>query len=164
MALSPSPAACRAAAQLGRTVDRALDDSELTPAAYRLLSYLSTGRTAATVLAEKLAVSRPTVTATTSWLVSRGLCTKRVDPDDGRRVAIEMTNRGVQALVKADKLVAERLVEVLDPVSTQSADVILNSLEQLLVALNRHREHSHHSRYGERPNVNTSSEIRRRSL
>src|SRR5690606_33141171 len=80
--------AARAAAQLGRTVNLALDDVALTPAGYRMLAYLATGETAAKVLAAKLAISRPTVTATLDWLEPQGYVTRSPSELDRRRVDI----------------------------------------------------------------------------
>lgn len=144
--LVPSPEACRAAAQLGRTVNGALDDSPLTPAAYRLLSYLSTSRAAAAVLAEKLAVSRPTVTNTTDWLVARGYVTREPDPEDGRRVTIAITSDGTSALADADELVGLRLSDVLSALDGDTAKGIVDALEHLLSALNTYRSQRHRAR------------------
>src|SRR5690606_39654135 len=101
--------AVRAAAQLGRTVSVALSKSELTPAGYRLLAYLVTGETASKVLAAKLAVSRPTVTATLDWLEPRGYVVRSPDTTDRRRVEIAITADGRRALEEADRLVVDRL-------------------------------------------------------
>lgn len=139
----PTPTACRAAAQLGRTVNRAIEETELTPAAYRLLAYLSTGSTAATVLADKLAVSRPTITVTTDWLEARGLVVRTPDPDDRRRVAIVMTDAGAVALADADERIAERLADVLDPLDDDDATAIVVALDRLMAALNEFRARRH---------------------
>src|SRR5687767_3257244 len=93
-------AACRAASRLGRMVSRALEDSELNPAGYRMLASLSSGASAAANLADKLAVSRPTVTATVDWLEGRGFVSRTPDPDDRRRAAIALTPAGEAALRK----------------------------------------------------------------
>lgn len=140
---SPSPQSCRAAVQLGRTVNRALDGAELTPAAYRFLGYLASGSSAATAIADNLAVSRPTVTATTTWLVERGLVTRTPDPRDGRQVTIGITDRGSEALVEADRLIADRLVDVLSSLDDRTATSVLTSLDVLFEALTDYRTRKH---------------------
>lgn len=122
---------------------RVLDDSPLTPAAYRLLAYLSSDAVAAAVLAEKLAVSRPTVTATTDWLEARGLVVRIADTTDRRRIAIEMTDAGREALDDADALIGVRLAEVLAHIEESEADQVLKALELLHPALNNFRARSH---------------------
>ena len=141
-----SQSACRAAAHLGRTVDRALDDAELSPAGYRVLSWLSMGSAAAAVLAEKLAVSRPTVTLVVDGLQARGLVDRTVDTNDRRRVTISMTAAGRAALADADARVARRLGEVLAPLDAEQRAVIVTAMELLQGALRDDRERRHRQR------------------
>lgn len=138
-----SESACRAAAHLGRTVDRALSDAALSPAGYRVLSWLSMGSAAAAVLAEKLAVSRPTVTLVVDGLQARGLVNRTADESDRRRVTISMTGAGQAALADADARVAGRLDEVLAPLGAQKAAGIVAALELLQDALKDDRERRH---------------------
>lgn len=138
-----SPLSCRAAALLGRTVNRALDAGPLTPPAYRLMSFLSSGSVAAAVLADKLAVSRPAITNTTDWLIDRGFAIRKVDPSDRRRVSIEMTDSGDAALAEADQLVATRLSEVLSGHTLEEQTGVLTMLQMLFGALNDDRVRRH---------------------
>lgn len=135
----PTPEACRAASRLGRTVNSALDDVELSPAGYRVLGYLATGESAATVLAAKLAVSRPSVTAAVDSLEKQGFVTRLPDSSDGRRMKIAMTPRGRQALEAADALVADRLGLVVESLSASQARAVFDSLQLLHDALNTYR-------------------------
>jgi DNA-binding MarR family transcriptional regulator len=141
-----SQPACRAAAHLGRTVDRALDDAVLSPAGYRVLSWLSMGSAAAAVLADKLAVSRPTVTLVVDGLKARGLVDRTVDTSDRRRVTISMTAAGREALAEADARVAQRLDEVLAPLDAEQRACIVTALELLQGALKDDRERRHKQR------------------
>jgi len=141
--LAVPASACRAAALLGRTVNRALGSGPLTPPAYRLMSVLSSGSLAAAVLADKLAVSRPAITNTTDWLVERGLATRDVDPSDRRRVSIAMTDSGEAALTESDRLVAARLLEVLSERTAAEQHGALATLELLFGALNEDRVRRH---------------------
>lgn len=132
--------AARAAAQLGRTVNLALNKAELSPAGYRMLAYLVTGDTAAKVLAAKLSISRPTVTATLDWLEPRGYVVRTPSKADRRRVEISITGRGLDALAEADRLITERLHRVLEEVDPDEVEAINSSLETLGAALNVFRE------------------------
>lgn len=136
-----TPKACRAAARLGRTVNRALERSDLTPAGYRLLANLSANGTGAAILAEKLAVSRPTLTATVDWLEARGLAERTPDPVDRRRVAVAITAAGHLALARADELVAARLSAVFGFLDAERASMVTVALELLHDALDLDREH-----------------------
>jgi DNA-binding MarR family transcriptional regulator len=138
-----SGSACRAAAHLGRTVERALSDADISPAGYRVLSWLSMGDAAAAVLADKLAVSRPTVTLVVDGLQARGLVSRTADKRDRRRVTISMTPAGQTALADADARVASNLEEVLAPLGAGTAAGIVVALELLHGALKDDRERRH---------------------
>jgi DNA-binding MarR family transcriptional regulator len=138
-----SGSACRAAAHLGRTVERALTDADISPAGYRVLSWLAMGDAAAAVLADKLAVSRPTVTLVVDGLQARGLVSRTADERDRRRVTISMTAAGQAALADADARVSGRLGEVLAPLGAQQAAGIVAALELLHGALKDDRERRH---------------------
>jgi DNA-binding MarR family transcriptional regulator len=131
--------AARAASQLGRTVNVALTKSELTPAGYRMLAYLATGETAAKILAAKLAISRPTVTATLDWLEPRGYVRRVPATTDRRKVEITITAEGLRALEAADRLVVDRLSDVMSSVDPEKLAGIIESLELLGGALNDFR-------------------------
>lgn len=139
----PTSRACRAASLLGRAVGRALDEGEITPAGYRLLAYLSTGEAAAAVLANKLAVSRPTVSATIDWLEPRGFVVRTPDAVDRRRVRITITEKGAAALASADQLVAHRIGDILDSVNDEETASIVAALDRLHDALTVFRSRGH---------------------
>jgi len=141
--IRPTTRAGHAASRLGRTVDRALAETDLTPAGYRLLAYLSTGASAATALAEKLVVSRPTITATIDWLEERGFVTRSPDPVDRRRVTVTTTPMGEQALAKADQRLTNRLAEVLALLDDSQAASVVAALDHLHDALDRDRSMRH---------------------
>ena len=63
----------RAVARLARQVEIALAAVDLTLPQYRVLGTLDGGPEASSVLAEKLVVSRPSVTGVVDGLVARGL-------------------------------------------------------------------------------------------
>jgi DNA-binding MarR family transcriptional regulator len=121
-------------------MDRALDDEALTPAAYRLLVYLTTGTSAAAVLAAKLAISRPSVTATIDWLESRGYVVRTPDPTDGRRSVVEITAEGQAALDRSDDKLVRRLSELLTLLEPAQAANLVETLELVTEALDRDRD------------------------
>ena len=66
----------RTIARLARQVELAVSSLDLTLSQYRVLGILGDGQEAASALAEKLAVSRPSVTGVVDGLVARGLVSR----------------------------------------------------------------------------------------
>jgi long-chain acyl-CoA synthetase len=99
-------------ARLARQVELALATTELSLAQYRLLILLSEGKEAASALADKLAVSRPSVTGVVDGLVARGFVERDHDVDDRRRVGHALTAEGRRVLAAADTEVERRLGEI----------------------------------------------------
>ena len=94
-ARSPAPPA--AVARLAKQVEVALGPLDLSLPQYRVLALLGDGSTASSVLARKLAVSPPTVTAVVDGLVGRGLVERQADPEDRRRLTLLLTRDGKRA-------------------------------------------------------------------
>ena len=99
----------RVAARLAKQVERALADVGLSLPQYRVLSNLSEGPSAASALAERLIVSRPSVTAIADGLVDRGLVERKATPRDRRTVMHVLTDRGFEVLASADEAIERRL-------------------------------------------------------
>lgn len=99
----------RVAARLAKVVERALTDLDLSLAQYRLLGNLSDGPSQASTLAERLIVSRPSITALADGLVERGLVTRQGSDGDRRRVMHVLTEDGRKVLVGADAAIEARL-------------------------------------------------------
>jgi long-chain acyl-CoA synthetase len=99
-------------ARLARQVELAAATVELTLPQYRVLILLGEGKEAASALAEKLAVSRPSVTGVVDGLVARGLVERYDDVDDRRRVGHDLTDEGRRLLESADAEVDRRLSEI----------------------------------------------------
>jgi long-chain acyl-CoA synthetase len=95
-------------------VERAVATVELTLSQYRVLGILGEGREAASDLADKLAVSRPSVTGVVDGLVARGLVRRDQTDGDRRRVDIDLTETGRGVLVAADAAVDQRLDRILE--------------------------------------------------
>ncbi len=144
MSFKPSPStvsleAARAATRLARQVAVALGDLDLSPSQYRLLLFLSEGNAAASAVAGRLAVSRPSVTALADGLERRGLLQRKSDPADRRKVAHELTEAGREALAVADAAVAERITGIAAQLEEDQFDQAIDGLALWNEALNRHR-------------------------
>jgi long-chain acyl-CoA synthetase len=107
----------RVAARLAKQVERALADVNLSLAQYRVLANLSEGPSAASELAERLIVSRPSVTAIADGLVERGLVERRNEPHDRRAVIHVLTDHGFEVLASADEAIERRLHAIAEHVS-----------------------------------------------
>lgn len=102
----------RVVARLARHIEVALASADLTLPQYRLLVHLAEGKEAASALADKLAVSRPSVTGVVDGLVARGLVSRQHEDADRRRVAHELTDAGRLVLAQADDEVQRVLDEI----------------------------------------------------
>lgn len=136
------PAAGRAAARLARTLENALTATGLSLPQYRTLVFLSeVGSSAASALAGKLGVSRPSVTALTDGLVTRGFAERVPDPTDRRRVGHVITAAGEEALARADAAVTTRLHDLASKIPDPAdRDAALVGLRLWLSALDIERE------------------------
>ncbi len=137
----------RTAARLARQVEAGLASLDLSLPQYRILTLLGEGSAAASALADRLAVTRPSVTAVVDGLVSRGLVERRADPEDRRRVRHSLTELGQSILERADGAVDARLHEILgllgDGKAAQEAFRGLDRWRQALDALRESHEAAH---------------------
>ena len=99
-------------AHIARIVERAVATTELSLSQYRVLATLGEGQEAASRLAEKLAVSRPSITGVVDGLVARGLVRRDHASCDRRRIDVGLTEQGRQLLARADAAVEERLERI----------------------------------------------------
>lgn len=104
--------AARAVARLAKQVEVALGPLDLSLPQYRVLALLGEGSTASSVLARRLAVSPPSVTAVVDGLVGRGLVEREADPEDRRRLTLLLTRDGAKLLAAADAAAEARLGEI----------------------------------------------------
>lgn len=103
----------RTVARLARVVERSLADVELSLAQYRVLAFLSeVDGAAASVVAGRLGVSRPSVTGIVDGLVGRGLVERTPCDTDRRRVAHHLTAAGSDVLAAADRASTAGLAEL----------------------------------------------------
>lgn len=102
-------------ARLARLLERACADLDppLTLAQYRLLAMIGGGADRASHLAGRLALAKPTVSATLDTLVERGLLERATASDDRRVTTLSLTARGRDALAGAEAAMRVRLDDVL---------------------------------------------------
>jgi DNA-binding MarR family transcriptional regulator len=125
--------AARALALTARSLERAAAESDLTLAQYRVLALVAAGDERSTLLANRLAVAKPTITAVVDGLVERGFVTRGAVEGDRRSVRLALTAAGTAVLHKADKGMAEALHRLLD--HARDRDALMAALGDLDDAL-----------------------------
>lgn len=140
MSLEPAGGDGRVVARLARQVEIALGAVDLSLPQYRILGILGDGSSGASALAERLTVSRPTVTAAVDGLVVRGLVVRSPDPRDRRRIHHTLTDEGERALTQADRAVAARLAEITGYLADEERSVAVNGLRLWRAALDTRRD------------------------
>lgn len=140
-----SIAACRTLARLARQVELGAATADLSLSQYRVLMILDSGQEAASTLADKLAVSRPSITGVVDGLCSRGLVCRHDVDGDRRRVDIQLTEAGARALALAEAEIGRRLTAIAAHMEPGTADPLL-TLAPWRAALNAHRKARRDSR------------------
>lgn len=105
-----SDAAARAVQALTRAarfLERA--SNELSPADFRVLSAIADGEARASRLAQRLAIGRPTVSASIDSLVRRGLVIRSVVVDDQRASSLSLTVEGAAVRNRVEVEMIRRL-------------------------------------------------------
>ena len=133
----------RVAAWLSKRVEVALSTVDLTVPQFRLLGILAEGSSAASGLADRLAVRRPSITALVDGLVARGLVDRRQEDSDRRRVELRLTKDGERILAAADRAVDEYLVSIAGHLPAKEEAQALRSLELWGRAMVAHRAGPH---------------------
>jgi DNA-binding MarR family transcriptional regulator len=142
----------RVAAWLSKRVEVALAQVELTLPQYRVLGILAEGSAAASGLADRLAVRRPSITALIDGLVARGLVDRRQEDTDRRRVELRLTPEGISTLARADVAVDDSLIAIAGHLPDKEEAVALRSLELWARAMVE-------SRQGSRPDGGSASAV-----
>ena len=93
--------------RLFRALERV--DTGLTPQQYRILKLAGAGGERSARLAERLAVAKPTLTATADGLVAAGYAQREAEAGDRRVVRLCLTAAGRAALERADTAYADWL-------------------------------------------------------
>jgi long-chain acyl-CoA synthetase len=137
--------AAHGAALLAKTLELALGEIDLSPSQYRLLVFLMESPAAATVLAQRLDVTRPSLTALVDGLVQRGFVTRTTDPDDRRRVTHEISGSGRDIVAAADEAIRSRLEQLATHLTPKQRSVANDGLEHWLTAMRASRAARSHA-------------------
>ena len=138
--LQDAQAAVLTMLRLFRAVERI--DSGLTPHQYRILKLAGAGGERSARLAERLAVAKPTLTATADGLVAAGYAQREGEAGDRRVVRLCLTSAGRAALERADAAYADWLGPLLG--ATSDAAGVLKAFRDLDAAMDERR----HARLG----------------
>jgi DNA-binding MarR family transcriptional regulator len=132
--------AVRALAMGARVLERALDDMTLPQ--FRVLVLIATSPERANRLAERAAVSRPSLTGLLDGLEARGWVQRVNVEGDRRGVSLEVTRSGAAALKQAERAMVAELSEVLGAGSAPERARVIDGLGALGHAIKEH----HHAR------------------
>jgi DNA-binding MarR family transcriptional regulator len=124
-------AAVRVLARLSRLVERGT--GELSLAHYRVLSAVAEGDERASRVAARLALGKPTISASVEALCRRGLLTREQASEDQRVATLRLTGGGQLALAEVEAALVTRMGALLDHVADPAA--VLAALGQLGVGL-----------------------------
>jgi DNA-binding MarR family transcriptional regulator len=121
--------------RLFRSLERV--DTDLTPQQYRILKLAGAGGERSAKLAERLAVAKPTLTATGDGLVAAGYARRETEPGDRRVVRLCLTASGHDAVDRADAAYGLWLDQLLG--HTGDPEQVLHALEALNQAMDEVR-------------------------
>ena len=117
--------------RISRVLERI--EAGVSPQQYRMLKLIGAGGERSARLADKLAVARPTLTATADSLVAAGLACREPEPGDRRVVRLCLTEAGEAAVARADVAYAEWFGGLLD--HTCLREQIVSDLQRLDTAM-----------------------------
>jgi len=111
--------ALRVLVRLARLLERS--SGELSLAHYRVLSAVAAGDAQASRVAARLALAKPTISASVDTLCRRGLLVREEIPTDQRAASLRITPDGERLLAEVEAAMLARLDEVLDRASDPQA-------------------------------------------
>ncbi|WP_375476765.1 MarR family winged helix-turn-helix transcriptional regulator [uncultured Jatrophihabitans sp.] len=115
--------AVRALVRMTRVLER--DCGDLGLAHYRVLAAVADGAERASRVARRLALGKPTISASVDALVRRGLLVRGDVAEDARASALRLTADGARALAEIELAMGARLAAVLahtaDPARVRAA-------------------------------------------
>jgi len=104
--------AVRALALAARALERAAAVRDLTLAQFRVLALIAAGDERSSLLADRLAVAKPTITAVVDGLVERGFVSREAVAGDRRSIRVTVTPSGTAALVDAQDEMTDALERI----------------------------------------------------
>ncbi len=130
---SDLPRAARALTLAARALERAAAARDLTLAQFRILVLVAAGDERSSLLAERLAVAKPTITAVVDGLVERGFVGREAVAGDRRSIRVALTPAGAAALRSAEQEMSETLARIFE--HARERDALLGALLDLDDAL-----------------------------
>ena len=104
----------RLLAKLARVAEQACQSTGISLPQYRLLAEIANGPRRASVLATRLAVSRPTLTSLVDGLEGSGYMVRVPVPTDRRGIEMRPTDKGLTAVARAEAALARRMEGLTD--------------------------------------------------
>lgn len=120
-------------ARLARLLEK--QAAKLTIPQYRALALLAGGDQRAGLLAARLTVARPTLTALVDTLVEKGLVARDASPGDRRAISLSITDLGHEVLSRTDAQFTAALSSVIDDCA--DPDLVMRAFDMLVEALDR---------------------------
>jgi DNA-binding MarR family transcriptional regulator len=130
---APALEAVRTLARASRVLESAT--RELSLAHYRVLSAIAGGDERASRVATRLALGRPTISASVDALCRRGLVERDEVSDDQRAVALRLTPAGQRLLAEVEAVMLARFRAVLAHVADEAQ--VTAALQDLGAGLDR---------------------------
>jgi DNA-binding MarR family transcriptional regulator len=121
---SPTIDAVRALARASRHLERA--SGEVNLAHYRVLAAIASGDQRASRIAAKLALGKPTISASVDALCQRGLLARSEVAGDQRAAALRLTDEGAAVLARLEAAMAAWVGEFCR--RTPDGDLVLQAL------------------------------------
>jgi DNA-binding MarR family transcriptional regulator len=118
----------RLLARLARVAERACQESGVSLPQYRLLVSISGSDHRPSQLAEKVGVSRPTLTSLVDGLVHAGLLRRVPVPNDRRGIHLETTEEGQRAISRAETHLAKRMLELIDAEQAAAVNEVVSAV------------------------------------
>ena len=132
--------ATRALALAARSLERAAAARDLTLAQFRVLALVAAGDERSSLLADRLAVAKPTITAVVDGLVERGLVERAAVVGDRRSIRLTLTKAGVDALKDVEEEMTGALERILEHTEDRAATIAaLVDLDDALAARSQAR-------------------------
>jgi DNA-binding MarR family transcriptional regulator len=125
--------AARALALAARSLERAAAACDLTLAQFRILALIAAGDERSSLLADRLAVAKPTITAVVDGLVDRGFVVREAIAGDRRSIRVALTPGGRAALHGAEAEMAATLDRIFE--HARGRDALVGALLDLDDAL-----------------------------
>lgn len=125
--------AVRALALAARALERAAAVRELTLAQFRVLALIAAGDERSSLLADRLAVAKPTITAVVDGLVERGFVAREAVAGDRRSIRVAVTASGAAALSGAQQEMIDALERIF--VHAREREAVIAALVDLDDAL-----------------------------